>query len=125
MNHGDRIVIGGGPLAGKTTLALQVGGPVRHTDELIEDHSWSEQSEIVASWMLEPGPWVIEGVATVRALRKALNLTPDPPCDVVIWLREPQADRTPDQASMAKGCETILAEIIEELRARGVRVEER
>lgn len=116
-----RIVIGGGPRTGKTTLADQSFPPelVRHTDDLI-DLGWSEASEAAAAWMAEPGPWVIEGVAAVRALRKALEASPEAPCDKLVWLRHPHEVLVKGQASMMKGCETVLAQIVDELERRGV-----
>lgn len=121
----ERVVIGGGPLTGKTTLARSAFAavPVRHTDDLIDTHDWSAASATVAEWMAEPGPWVIEGVAAVRALRKALAATDGAPCDRLIWLRDPHQEREPGQESMAKGCETVLAGIVDELTARGVTIE--
>ena len=85
---GERVVIAGGPNTGKTTLADKIGRPnTQHTDDLIGTYDWSGVSAHVAeSWMAQPGPWVIEGVATVRALRKRMELSPERPCDVLIWL---------------------------------------
>lgn len=122
---GLRIVIGGGPRTGKTTLAGHIGGAdVLHTDDLIDQYDWSAASEQIASqWLPMPGPWILEGVATIRGLRKALTLTEGPPCDLLVWLTEPKVTRTPKQESMAKGCQTIFDEIRGTLEARGVRIE--
>jgi hypothetical protein len=119
-----RVCIGGGPRTGKTTTAKLCAGSLRHTDDLI-DLGWHEASAQAAAWMTEPDPWVIEGVAVARALRKALAASPDAPCDVLVWMSAPYEPLTPGQASMAKGCETVLAEILPELRARGVTIVDR
>jgi hypothetical protein len=122
----DRVIIGGGPRVGKSTLArrLSAGGRlVRCTDEAAE-MGWSEASENVATWLDAPGPWIVEGVAVARALRKWLAAHPTgAPCDVLYWSTAPRADRTPGQVTMGKGCETVLAEIRFELLARGVTIE--
>src|SRR5688572_24955373 len=69
-----RIVIGGWPRTGKTTLANQLAArlriPVMHTDDLIGKVQISEASGVVAEWLSKPGPWIIEGVTTTRGLRK-------------------------------------------------------
>ena len=136
-----RIVITGGPRTGKTTIAEEMAlagvpldptfrshsGPltVRHTDDLI-GVGWSEASAAVALWFDAPGPWIVEGVAAVRALRKWLAANPDgKPCDVVYWLSEPVVERTPGQISMANGCDTVWRGIVEDLRARGVDIRDR
>lgn len=131
-----RIVIAGVPRAGKTTralmdseiLAIAVGVcGVRHTDDLIASGAdWSEISEIVASrWFPLPGPWIIEGVAAVRALRKWLRANATgAPCDRVVWLGSPRVALTPGQAALAKGCMTVWREVRPELLARNVHVEE-
>ena len=118
-----RVVIGGGPRTGKTTLAAKCYPPelVHHTDDLI-NLGWSEASAAAAEWMAEPGPWVIEGVAAVRALRKALDASPEAPCDQLYWLTEPHEALAKGQASMAKGCDTVLAGIRDELIRRGVQI---
>lgn len=118
-----RIVIAGGPRTGKTSFARTLGQH-RSTDDLIGTHDWSGVSELVASqWMVAPGPWVIEGVAAVRALRKWLVAHPEgKPCDVVHWLRKPMVARSPGQETMAKGCESVWREVEPELRRRGVEV---
>lgn len=124
-----RIVIIGSPRAGKTTYALALAARervrVRHTDDLITMVSWSKVSEIVAfQWFADPGPWIIEGVAAVRALRKWLAANSEGvPCDEVIVLEQPHVELTPGQASMAKACATIWAQVEGEIRARGVIVE--
>lgn len=137
-----RLVIAGVPKAGKTTLSLEAkihhsisgrASIVRHTDDLIRPGAWSEVSAEVSAWLDLPGPWIIEGVAAVRALRKWLAAHRDPPCgaagrlpapcDRVLWLDTPRQVLTPGQLAMAKGCRTIWAEVHPQLLARGVHVE--
>ena len=119
----ERLLIAGGPRCGKTTLAdtLASGRVVRHTDDLIATHEWSAASEEAARWLDDAGPWVIEGVTVVRAIRKWLAAHEDgKPADVVVWLNQPFAELTKGQASMLKSCETIWAEVWPELARRGV-----
>jgi uridine kinase len=122
-----RIVIAGGARCGKTTLAAHVLdtwpeiGAVRHTDDLLGKADWSEASEEVATWMARPGPWLIEGVSAVRALRKALQRLPDQkPCELVFYLDRPLVDLTKGQATMNKGVSTVFEEIRAELLHRKV-----
>lgn len=121
-----RIVIAGGPRTGKTTLSnemmVQHRVPVIHSDDFI-DMGWSEASAHMAKLMNEtPDPWVVEGVATVRALRKALDLNSHKPCDELVWMNTPHEELTKGQAAMTKGCETVLNEIKPELIKRGVKI---
>ncbi len=120
-----RVVIAGVPRAGKTTLAGGSIVPVKSTDDLI-DLGWSQASERASQWFDEPGPWVVEGVACPRALRKWLKRVPQgKPCDRIVWLDRPYVELTPGQTAMAKGCRTVWAEVKHELIRRGVDVEER
>lgn len=121
-----RLVIAGVPKSGKTTLANSFVRPVsRHSDDLIGARPWSWVSTEVATWFDAPGPWIIEGVAAVRALRKWLVAHPTgKPCDRVIWLDFPWFALTHGQATMAKGCRTIWDGVRPALVARGVHVEE-
>ena len=124
-----RLLITGGPRTGKTTLANSLerdGARVGHTDDLIASHDWSEASDRVAEWMNAPGPWVIEGVAVVRALRKWLAAHPaGAPCDRIVLLSKPLEPLTPGQAAMAKGLLTVWDEIRPELHRRNVEIEVR
>lgn len=130
-----RICITGGPRTGKTTLALRLADDVnmtpgirtagvvdvRHTDDLIEKckhlgkEAWSEASRIASTWLDEPGPWIIEGVAVSRALRKWRDAHPGerPPVDRVIYLAAPHEKLTPGQATMANGIETVHSHDVE------------
>jgi adenylate kinase family enzyme len=122
-----RTCIFGGPRTGKTTLAVEMVGrrrltPVRHTDDLIGVLDWSGQSHRIAfDWFAQPGPWIIEGVAVGRALRKWLAANPEgKPCDEVILLWSPRVTLTPGQARMAAGCAMVWRAIEGELVRRGV-----
>lgn len=137
-----RIVILGGPRTGKTTLAeelhrqqmaawgrpiVDIEGPLlRHSDDEI-DRRWSEASARVARYLDDPGPWIIEGVALARALRKWREAHPGepPPVDRVIRLTAPYVELTKGQATMAKGEETVWREIEPWLVEHGVEVEHR
>lgn len=112
-----RILIIGGPKTGKTTLANKLGGNVRSTDDVM-NLGWSEASAEVATWFDEPGPWIIEGVAVPRALRKWMKNNPGQPApvDKIIWLSGAFQDLTTGQQSMTKGIDTVMNEIIGELR---------
>lgn len=130
-----RLVIAGVPKAGKTTIAQILGelskaSTVRHTDSLIETHGWSEGSAEVARWFDGDGSWIVEGVATVRALRKwmfgdekyGVASHSGKPCDAVLWLPnsiEPIEGRV---AGLAKGCHTVWRDIEQELIDRGVQI---
>ncbi len=121
----DRIVIVGGPSTGKSTLAHRLTAPerVRCTDELVGVLEWSEASAEVARWFDEPGPYVIEGVATARALRKWLAAHPDASLDAVIVLTgRPFAELSKGQAAMSKGVATVWNEIVVDVLKRGIRV---
>ena len=119
-----RVLITGGPKTGKTTLAKQLGavyGEPLHTDYLIGRLDWSEASAKVAEWMQEPAPWIIEGVAVPRALRKWLAANPTgKPADKVIFLGKPWHELSPGQLAMTKGLVTVWKEVVGELVARGV-----
>jgi hypothetical protein len=95
---------------------------LRHTDSLIATHDWSAASLEVSSWLDAPGPWIIEGVALSRALRKWREAHPGepPPVDKVIRLTTPHVPLTKGQATMAKGEETVWQEIAGWLYAAGI-----
>lgn len=75
---------------------------------------WSECSLWVAQhWLELPGPWVIEGVAVPRALRKwqALHHGAPPPCDRLIVLVECHKALTARQAKMSQDLHGVLDEL--------------
>ena len=123
----QRVCIAGVPRSGKTTVAdgmsrQSPGLRVRHTDD-VAPMGWSQASQHVSTWLDAAGPWVIEGVAVPRALRKWLARNPTgKPCDVVAFSAEPRVKLTPGQLAMAKGCITVWAEIVAELEKRGVQI---
>jgi dephospho-CoA kinase len=106
-----RIAIIGWPGTGKTTLANEMGGG-RSTDDLIH-LGWSEASEAASYWFDEPGPWIIEGVAVPRALRKWRQRNPGhlPPVDKIIKLTTIHRSLPQGSIAMGKGMETVLCEI--------------
>lgn len=123
----SRIVIAGGPRVGKTTLGTQLGKnlaiEVRHTDDLIATHEWSLASSEVALWFDAPGPWIIEGVSAVRALRKWLMIRErGTPCDRICVSFDAVVPINIGQAAMMKGCMTVWNEIKDQLAVRGVSV---
>lgn len=124
MTKGDRVCIIGGPRVGKTTLASLMEN-VLHTDDLVGRLEWSAASELVATdWLMRPGPWVIEGVAVARALRKWLAANAKgKPCDRVLELTKPLVELSKGQAAMAKGHETVWQQVRPLLLERGVVVE--
>lgn len=119
---GNVIVIGG-PRTGKTTFADSLGGNVRHADDLIEGREWSQVSDELVLWFDEPGPWVIEGVAVVRGLRKWLASHEGRVPATVVVMTLPKVEMTAGQEAMAKGVETIWGEIAPELERRGTSVQ--
>lgn len=125
----ERLLVTGAPRTGKSTLAYKLcpndsihlctdpqrlcttPGAVGTPDEL----GWSEASQWIADkWLTKPGPWIVEGVAVPRALRKYLAANgPDapPPCDKLIVLVDPHEALTPNQAAMGDA----LMQIIDDL----------
>lgn len=122
----DRIVICGGPHTGKTTLsgqeALCSSHKVLHTDDLIGQFSWSGLSREVSTWFDVNGPWIVEGVAAVRALRKWMKSNPRPakPCDLVLFLETFKSVQTDPQIRMGRQVDTIFKLIEKSLTGRGV-----
>lgn len=127
-----RIGITGGPKTGKTTLAKKmhrdrVNGVrvLLHTDDLI-DLGWSESSQRVSEWLEEftsVDDLIIEGVTLPRALRKWLKAHPEGrPLDKLLVLDTTYGELSPGQERMAKGVETVVNEIADELIKRGVEV---
>jgi adenylate kinase family enzyme len=121
-----RIAIIGSPRAGKTTLAEQLGRTlgcaILHTDDLAP-LGWSAASAEVARVLHSAGDIIIEGVAAVRGLRKALAACSCRPCERCIILEQPRLPLSSHQLAMARGCITILREIEPELRQRNVLLE--
>ncbi len=120
------IVIAGGPKCGKTTLAKKLADPTFATDDLLpKGLAWSDQSNVVLKRMREPKISIIEGVTTVRALRKWLRVEPAlrPRLDRVIWMPTPFVAQTPRQRALWKGCTTIWHQIARPLALAGVVVQ--
>lgn len=137
-----RICITGGPRTGKTTLAdqMQVAaldawvkhhgpivdleGPVCLRSDDVIALGWSEASLRVSEWLDGPGPWIIEGVAVCRALRKWREAHPGepPPVDRVIRLTTPHVALAKGQAAMANGEEAVWHEIVKWLLDGGVAI---
>lgn len=120
-----RIIIAGGPQCGKTTKAESLSKSygirnVRHTDDLMHK-DWSLVSGEISYWFDEPGPWIIEGVAAIRALRKWLKRAAlksnnnSTVCDKFYWMDIPYHTLKPGQSSMLTGCQTIHTEIEQNL----------
>jgi adenylate kinase family enzyme len=120
-----RILIAGIPRSGKTTLATTLEREhklrVFHTDSLIP-LGWSEASDVASGWIEQPAPWIIEGVAVVRALRKWLAKNSGKPADVVHWLDQERVPLSDGQTSMAIGCRSVWREVLPELLGRRVKV---
>lgn len=128
-----RVCIVGGSKTGKSRLADKLGGEpglkLYRTDDLIATHDWSAASEEASRWMDDPGPWILEGVAAVRALRKwmernkRLGDTVVPaPCDLAIVCTRVWLPLNEGQRRMNKGHEKVWGEVEPELRRRGVSV---
>lgn len=127
----SRLLITGGPGTGKTTLATEIAaldGRRRlctdpqdlcpaGTDGAPVGMTWSGVSEFIAApggWLDQPGPWVIEGVAVPRALRKWLareGFDAPPPCDKLIVLTRPFVEQSPGQAAMASGVQSVTDDL--------------
>lgn len=122
MNN-SRVVIVGGPRTGKTTLAARYRDvPVWHTDDYIK-RTFEQSVEAMLPLLDEPGPWVLEGVTTVRVLRAWLRAGHSgKPCDEVICCWEAKMALSRGQETMAKGCRTIWSQIAGELLLRGVEI---
>jgi len=121
-----RVVVAGGPRAGKSHLAQALASlhRIRHGEELV-GLDWSAGSLIASLWLNEPGPWICENVAMARALRKWLARNPDGvPADLIVHLGEMVSPRSRGQHAMAAGCITVWKEIRPELEKRGARIVE-
>lgn len=120
-----RIIIIGAPMSGKTTYASTLNIPHYCTDpkHLSREKSdkinympqglkWGDDSEFVVSqWFNKPGPWVIEGVGAVRALRKFAQKYPySMPCDEIIVMMKGEPE-TIGQKSMGKSVMSIWGEV--------------
>lgn len=138
LNAFSRIVLIGGPLRGKSTLAKRIrdqyGVPtfcgdaksmVREPDAMTtyvpEGIGWSESSLYVAeNWLSRPGPWCCEGVSMARALRKFININTNfaETLDdaIIIYIASACSTVTPKQESMAKGVESVWREIFTDFK---------
>ncbi len=122
-----RKIITGYPKTGKTTMAkdeTEAGTPVRHTDN-VAYLGWVEASAEVARWISFRAPYVIEGVACPRALRKWLRSHEGKPCETIVFLTEPHTELSADQETMSKGIDTVWNEIEPDLIDRGVEIDRR
>lgn len=123
----SQIIICGAPRTGKSTLAVRAGEryglPVKFGDSLVGSHEWSDASLEVSTWIDDPGNWIIDGVVSVRAIRKWLNRNQTMSLGaLVVYLRDPIQVQTDKQRSMSKAIETIWREIEPELIARGTKI---
>lgn len=120
--QGKKILIIGGPKGGKTTRARQLslthGIPIQHFDAYISKYDWSEMSDQIAKWLDDPGPWIKEGVAGSRGLRKWLRKNKKIPDFEIIVLNEPKMKLTQGQDRMHKNHSKILKECMDEIEQR-------
>ena len=129
-----RVILVGGPRTGKSTYARKLRGegvptycadprslvkdPEGGVSYLPESLDWSGASQFVADeWFRMEGDWCVEGVATVRALRKFLASGEKLDAEIVVF-RDQYEDAVtmPGQRALHKGVNTIWEEIEEQAR---------
>jgi hypothetical protein len=120
-----RIVIAGGPRAGKSTLAAELAGvlgiaTILHTDTLIHECDWSAAADRVAGWFDTPGDLVVEGVQIGRAIRKLLRAGLAIPIDAALWCSRPRVPLAPRQRGLAAGCAKVWREVVPGIARAGV-----
>lgn len=126
---GHKTLVAGGPRVGKTfisaRLSTESGIMARSTDELIDQGvKFQDAPPVVAKWLDDPGPWLIEGVHAIRALRIWLASNKEGlPFDRLFWSESAKVTRTSGQESCAKGCNTVWQQIEKDLEARGALVQ--
>jgi hypothetical protein len=127
-----RTLITGAPRTGKSTEAARLvkADGQRHGEHLCTDpqrlcawglrgvpdssSDWSDASAYVADkWLSMPGPWVIEGVAVPRALRKWRASHPGaaPPADRLVIMSDPYEMLSPGQMQMGDQLHLVLDEM--------------
>lgn len=111
----DRVVVVGGPLAGKSRMVANLERPVIHTDDFME-LPWAKVPQELIAAVCEHPRWAMEGVQTARALRKGLE------CDAVILIKGAAQPVTTRQAGMHKAIRTILADWLDTNPAAPVHV---
>lgn len=126
----ERVIIVGGPRRGKSSLARRLraqGLPTYCTDP---ESALLEAPEpgvtylpeglpvsgddgaaqwVVDHWFRLPGPWVVEGWLTARALRRWKAY--ERPADRIIWMLEPVTPCTLRQQSLAKAVRTVWSQV--------------
>jgi len=121
---GMRTGICGWSGCGKSTLSRQYTS-VCHGDDYC-DLGWSEASQHLADLFDDPSYDCYEGCALPRSLRKwCAQHREGRPIDHLIVLTRPFRAQTPGQVAQGKGHDTVLAEILPELKRRGIRIEYR
>ncbi len=98
-----RVVVVGGPAAGKSHMVRNLERPVIHTDDMME-LPWAEVPQALIAAVCDHPRWCMEGVQTARALRKGLE------CDAVILVKGWVRPLNRRQAGMHKAIRTILAD---------------
>ena len=101
----SRLVLAGGPRAGKTTLAaiLAAGRPVIHTDDYI-DCGWDKAPAAIVQACQGLSSFVLEGCRAPWALREGLQV------DGVLWLGKSFVELNDGQAALAKAARSVLDE---------------
>lgn len=143
MSPNERVVIVGGPRVGKSTLALKLvsalsfepggkrlpiycGDPLSKVKEPMPGVTYLPEGLpfsgdggsadwIARNWFQLPGPWVMEGQAMARALRRYMENTDGSmhggyapfPCDRIIFMLTPKVQQIEGQRTMGKGIETV------------------
>ncbi len=98
-----RVVVVGGPQAGKSHIVHGLERPVIHTDDMMK-LPWADVPHALIAAVCEHPRWAMEGVQTARALRKGLE------CDAVILLKGWVGTLSPRQVGMHKAVRTVLAD---------------
>lgn len=134
----ERYILIGGPRTGKSTYASRLrdlgygvvcADPINRAKDVIpgveylpaelgDPQAWSLASEYIATvLMARPGPWVLEGVAMARALRKWLPLHPgELPAEHVVVFAEAMAPQSEGQRRMSVGVASVFAQVSGRLR---------
>ncbi len=120
-----RVVVTGVPRSGKSRLARELDPDAFGTDEFWHlGMQKSDQSQAIREALDDGGP-VMEGVMVVYGLRRWLRDNPTgAPVEKVVWLDTPLERYSPGQERMAEQLRKAWGDVREELKSRGVEVEE-